>query len=246
MSRFTVSTLLAVALAALPLLGGGCTSKVGAACKKGQVACADGATMLVCAASGSDDAPGIFEAVRCGGPKGCTKGSKIACDGPVARVGGACLGNDASCTESGTEALRCENGKYAPWLACRGPKKCLGAGKTLACDASIARTDEACTKAGIYACADGGKELLQCDGSLWKTFRKCRGVSGCRFDAATSEASCDMSVADAADPCATPGIVACSSDGKAELVCRAGGFAISRACPKKGCRSTDRKRIECE
>jgi hypothetical protein len=229
---------LALLLAASP----GCKNRAGSACKPGESACRDKTTALVCRAE-------KLAEVACKGPLGCGKlQGQASCDTSVASAGDACMGDredEHACTPDRTRALVCKEGTFAPHLECRGKGGCAIAAARVSCDMSIAAAGDRCTERGAVACAVDGKQMLVCQNGRFALHRHCRGQLGCQLkdDAPT----CDQTLSVEGEPCALPGYVVCSVDGKEELVCQGGRFQRARSCRTTGCVVTNRagRAIEC-
>jgi hypothetical protein len=104
------------------------------------------------------------------------------------------------------------------------------------CDAS--RTDEGTpcpetwqAKAG---CSADGKTMLLCSRRKWEESGPCRGPRGCYETG--DDIHCDNSLSEPGDPCdaSNEGKVACTADGSARVMCRAGKFLPSLACTGPG------------
>lgn len=223
--RFGPLPLLAVSL--LGALLGACAPRAGGGCRGAQTECIDRGRALVCR-------DGRFKDASCGGKLGCRDDAAgDICDTTTAIEGATCADDGYACSADGRSSLRCTNGRMTPHLGCRGPKGCSIVGSVLSCDASIARTAEACAKAETYACGETKKDVLVCNArGTWAVHRLCRGPAGCNVE--KDAPICDESIAASGDPCGVVGHLACSVDGKAELVCQNGQFSTARAC-KKAC-----------
>jgi hypothetical protein len=231
-----------VALAALALASGapGCKRKEGGKCDDARRAtCEDATTVLACQG-------GVLVSARCHGPNGCSRlGNKVTCDDSVAEEGDTCLDTDAenhACSADKKTHLVCDEGKFRTAQVCRGPKACTIKGELPTCDTHLGQKDDVCTKAGSFSCAVDRKTRLLCRDGKMQIDRFCRGQSGCR----EADFACDETVSAVGDPCGVAGLVACSEDGKPELVCQGGQYTAQRQCKKVGCRVTASRGIDCQ
>lgn len=210
-----------------------CGKKAGGSCKGTESTCSDKKTALACRG-------GAFVEVACSGPLGCSKYEDHAnCDTSVAVAGDACLGEDDeyACSPDRGRAVKCEGGKFAPWLECRGKAGCTTRGHAVSCDTSIAEIGDACKVQGAFACGGDRKHMVVCRDGRFTLYRQCRGERGC--DDKGEAPTCDLTLALAGDPCEIPGQLACAVDGKSELVCQGGVFMKSLTC-KTACTVTNR------
>ncbi len=76
-----------------------------------------------------------------------------------------------------------------------------------------------------YECGADKASVMKCDGGRWTLVGECLGPKGCT---SAQKISCDDSIADVNEPCATEGSAACSRDGSRLLEC-SGGAMIQRA-----------------
>ena len=83
--------------------------------------------------------------------------------------------------------------------------------------------------ADSYACSVDHKKGLACRDGKWALWRTCKGEGGCTWKN-KNKVECDATAADNGDPCGSAGSVACSSDKKALLICRAEKFEMYKAC----------------
>ncbi|NOU31477.1 MAG: hypothetical protein HOO96_26560 [Polyangiaceae bacterium] len=242
MSRFVRKSIALLVVGSMVMLGVACKAKVGGSCKPGKDTCSDGKTALHC---GKDNK---YVEVKCAGPLGCLKlGSHMSCDDSVGDVDQPCMGEseeEYACSANKKKAVVCKDGKYSLHLECRGPKGCSMIGKMLNCDNTIAEKGDPCTKPGNYSCSVDAKNMFICKDGKWDVWRYCRGRDACQVK--LSEVSCDVSISEMNDPCGVPGSLACSTDGKLQLICRGGKFVQDRECKKQGCNITNAKRIECQ
>lgn len=235
---------LALALAIALVASAGCKRKPkpGTPCVGEQLECVTPTSALVCAERGA------FVASPCRGPKGCTDGDLPTCDVSAGKAGDPCearLGRPprAACTEDGRTALVCRDGALAAAFDCL-TFDCHLDGAEATCGAMTASVGYACATEGATFCGDDQRSILRCTTGRLARYLGCHGKLGC---AGQHDPSCDNTLAALGDPCALSGFIACSDDGRAELICRNGRFAHSRACDRTGCQVTDiaHKRTEC-
>src|SRR5262249_3317420 len=131
------------------------------------------------------------------------------------KLGAKCQGKEAACIDRNS-ALWCIDGSFQR-VSCSEPKGCREENKLITCTAS-GDAGEVCIGEGA-SCSTDGHALLNCVGNHFVTKYKCHGSKGCYMLA--DEAHCDMSEADAGDPCKNAG-AACSTDHASFLVCREG------------------------
>ncbi|MFO0663653.1 MAG: hypothetical protein U0174_06855 [Polyangiaceae bacterium] len=241
LQRIVVSV---VVTGALVVLGAACKPKLGGACKPGKDSCIDSKTAMHC---GKDN---TYVQVKCAGTLGCLKfGSRVSCDDSVAEDGDACMGDseeEYACNKGKKKAVVCRDGKFTTHLDCKGPKGCSMIGKMLNCDTTLADKGDNCSKPGTYACATDNKQMFICSSDKkWDVWRYCRGRDACQVKNNGNEVNCDVSISEENDPCGVPNAVACSVDGKKQLICRGGKFVQERECKKNGCTLSNTKRIDC-
>jgi hypothetical protein len=229
------------AFAIASTLTAACGKKAGSSCKGTESTCIDKKTALACRG-------GTFTEVACAGPTGCSKYQDHAnCDTSVATAGQPCLGeeDEYACSPDGKHAVVCKNGKFEPWLECRGKGGCTMLGRSLSCDTSIAEKGDTCKTQGAVACSVDQKHMVVCRDGKFALYRYCRGQYGCSNKGETP--SCDETISLAGDPCGIPGQVVCAVDGKTELVCQGGVFTKSLTC-KTACTVTNRpgRPIDCQ
>jgi hypothetical protein len=234
-----VAVVFGLFLAALTLIPA-CGKKVGGSCKGTEATCSDKKTALVCRG-------GTFAEIVCAGPSGCAKyQDHAACDTSLASVGDPCMGEDDeyACSADKKHGLVCKNGKFEPYLECRGKGGCTMLGHTLSCDQSMATKGDACKTPGAVACGEDQKHMVFCRDGRFEIYRYCRGQYGCFSKGETP--SCDETLSLVGDPCGIPGQVVCAVDGKSELVCQGGTFMKSISC-KTACTVTNRpgRPIDC-
>ncbi len=177
---------------------------------------------LVCRAA-------TFWEIACGGPRGCQAETGV-CDTSVGVSGDTCPVGTASfaCTADRASALVCDSGHFKLWRACRGPLHCSASDDAgVQCDTSLGQIGDSCARANSEVCSIDGRTLLRCDGQTLKPASSCRGPDACRVHRDDATTRCDDSVAVEGIPCSTPRRVACSIDGRMELVCANGAFATS-------------------
>jgi hypothetical protein len=227
-----------VLLLAGAVAAAGCKAKAGDKCRAGQDTCQDSTTALDCRAS-------VFVEARCHGPAGCAKqGAALACDDSLSVEGEPCRieeHENRACSTDRTESLLCVSGKWKVAQRCTGAKGCAISGDAVTCDVRGAGTGDPCPRPGTFACSADSKSRLACKNGAFTFDRFCKGQGGCR----DHDLACGQSIADVGDACGLPGALACSSDGKSELLCQGGQFALKQACESAGCVAAANHRIEC-
>ncbi len=222
---------------ALAVGGTSCRAKPAAGGK-----CEPGAA-VVC--RGSDRAlfcqSGAWAEVPCKGPTGCARhGGSSDCDDTTAAEGDPCPRDppvDYACTADRSEALVCEEGRFAPWRRCRGPDACrVEGGRNVHCDTTLGEPGDPCAQAGMYACSSDKTLMLVCGGKTLVPASSCRGAGGCSVQRESRKVSCDDAVALEGDVCDQPKRISCSVDGGAELTCAAGKYERKRECRRSACR----------
>lgn len=212
--------------------------------------CSDPATALRCSA-------GKLEALPCAGPNGCAvaEHQRVDCDRRFDREGEACLlegaKGDYLCSLDQQTLLRCEQGRFARHLECRGPmgshaaKPHHGYDLLAGCDRSVGAAGDACnvrrerseTLGGT--CSVDGKQQLVCDkdedGRL-VTSRLCSG--GCTIGGSDSSFPMPVCNPGGLSPgarCARNDTVECSHDSGAVLTCdpARGQYATTTTFPPK-------------
>ncbi|HMJ09848.1 MAG TPA: hypothetical protein VK524_00510 [Polyangiaceae bacterium] len=217
-----------------------CKPDVGSSCEPDESRCLNSSTQLSCH-------DGRFIATPCRGRAGCgTSDHGVSCDISGNRAGDPCSSADegaASCVAP-AKMVVCRAGKYQ-FTECRGAQGCKNEAGRALCDTSIAESGDVCSKEGLKACGKDAKQVLSCQAGKMAFLYSCRGEQGCT--ASSGKLNCDMSVAQVEDVC-DPRMDeknACSSDGKAILVCRKGKFAVDEPCKAgTGC-STEGGGISC-
>jgi hypothetical protein len=182
---------------------------------------------------------GAWTEVPCGGVAGCEpRGGISDCDDTIAAEGDACPREppvDYACTTDRAKALVCEAGRFTLWRQCRGPEACQVSGRIVHCDTTLGEPGDPCAQAGTYACSSDKTLLLTCDGAALKAASSCRGPAGCGVERESRKVSCDDAVALEGDPCDQPKRIACTVDGKAELMCSEGKYQAKRECRRTAC-----------
>jgi hypothetical protein len=184
---------------------------------------------------------GSWVELTCRGPRGCVRhGDVDDCDDTVAAEADTCPRNpptDYACTADRKRALVCKNGRFSLWRECRGPAHCeILDGHNVHCDTTFGEPGDACEKQGTYCCSADGKAMLLCDGNTMAVASSCRGPEGCRVARDAHKVDCDDSLAIEGDPCDQPKRIACSLDGKAELVCGKHTYEKKRECRRGDCK----------
>lgn len=219
----------------MALVAGGCKPKAGKPCTAGQSFCtADGA--LFC----GDD--GKLTTMSCLGPKGCVQhGSTAACDTSLANAGEGCEDNDnAACATDKKSELTCTSHAWTSDAACKGPKGCTVKGNEIFCDHTIGDKGDVCSRDGQIACTTDKTAILKCQNQVMTVVDSCRGAKGCTDEEHPEkqliEFSCDDSVAQEGDTCASEGNYACAMDRKGMHICQGGKFVSFKACTgPQGC-----------
>ncbi len=168
----------------------------------------------------------------------------------AAGLGGCKPAEGKSCRQEAREtcvdaknALVCHGGTWEP-MACRGEAGCRKVGSEAECDQSAAAENDVCNLADDVVCAPDHKSMLECKRNHWVKTSSCLGASGCALAGKTVK--CDNSVATLGESCTHANDYSCSTDGKFELVCRDGKFAVSATCRGvKGCTVAERQ-ITCD
>jgi hypothetical protein len=223
----------------------GCKAKAGGSCEnKSKERCVDDQTALSC---GSENR---YIAVACEGPMGCAESNgQVACDDPQGNIGDPCLSDheaQSACTPDGKMSVTCKQGKYELLAPCKGPNACFSQDRKTVCDVTLADKGDACTTSGKFACSTDKGSWLRCSESrAWEVHRYCRGPLGCKVSA-EMDPICDTTLAAVGDPCSMSNTLACSADGRNELICQFGRFAQSRECKDGGCKIGAGRRIECK
>jgi hypothetical protein len=109
-------------------------------------------------------------------------------------------------------------------------------GRNVQCDTSVGEPADPCTQKGTYACSADKKTMLVCDGDTLGPASTCRGPQGCRIQREGNRVDCDDTIAIEGDVCDQPRRIACSTDGKAELVCQSNRYERKRECRRSDCR----------
>jgi hypothetical protein len=225
----------ALAIAGIASLAA-CKSKPapGGKCKPGEsLVCASHDRALVCES-------GSWSEMPCKGAAGCAgHGEPYECDDTVAAEGDRCPSEppvDYACTSDQAAALVCTSGQFTLWRRCRGPDGCkVEGGRNVHCDTTLGEPGDPCAQAGTYACSSDKALLLACDGSAFRPASSCRGPGGCRVDRESRKVECDDAVALEGDACDQPKRIACSVDGKAELMCTSSKYERKRECRRSAC-----------
>ncbi len=226
------------------LLAPGCSPKPGKSCdEKDKPVCFDKTTALECKG-------GTWQAAPCLGPSGCeSDGANIACDVTLAKGGDICREKDEkrySCTTDKKTQLRCKSGKWAIMAQCTGESGCDAKGIFANCSGSVSNDGDDCelpddAKRKSYTCSVDKKSMLVCMAGKWKAVEQCLAQEGC--NSLGLMVRCNGPTAKAGDVCdgGEKPDYACSTDGKAQLVCSPGAnkWAMENACRgAKGCTSS--------
>lgn len=226
-----------LAVAAIAVASASCRHRahVGGACRVAdQIACIAADRAVVCNS-------GVWVELRCQGAKGCARrGDTDECDDTIAAEQDACPHNppvDYACTADRSKALVCQHGSFSLWRACRGPARCeVVDGHNVHCDTTLGEPGDLCEKEGSYCCSIDHKSMLRCDGHGLVTASSCRGPEECHVASDARKVDCDDTRADEGDPCDQPKRIACSLDGKSELVCAESKYIKKRECHRGECK----------
>jgi len=95
------------------------------------------------------------------------------------------------------------------------------------------KAGDSCTK-GQAACKDDNTSLSCQDGKFIES--PCKGAKGCKVEGATVD--CDITGNAAGDLCSTDdeGNTACSADGKTQIECKGGKYAVQQCRGPDGCK----------
>ena len=194
---------------------------------------------------------GAWAEMPCKGVAGCAlHGESSDCDDTIAAEGDRCPSDppvDYACTPDHASALVCNAGHFAIWRRCRGPDACqVEGGRNVHCDTTLGEPGDPCAQAGTYACSSDKTLMLACDGETFRPASSCRGPGGCRVERESRKVDCDDAIALDGDACDQPKRIACSVDGKAELMCTgaaapanqavsAGKYERKRECRRTSC-----------
>jgi hypothetical protein len=167
------------------------------------------------------------------------------------KAGKACKVEHVEVCEGANAALSCNQGTWQTIL-CKGAQGCTTVGPRQGqCDQSTSEVGEACNMDRDHACTPDKLSMLQCKDHKWELVGACRGQKHCELAPEKKQVNCDMSLAEAGDPCdldATPGSenYACTTDAKGMLKCVGGKFVIVSKCggPEK-CR-IDANKVKCD
>lgn len=125
--------------------------------------------MLVCKAH-------KWEAVSCGGPKGCAMAGRfVDCDETLATSGMPCgsdPGGYPGCSTDHKVRLKCDAGFWREDIPCRGPKGCVVSSRFVDCDDSLALVGDACEPDSL-ACSLDSKSVLACRGAKYAIEETC-------------------------------------------------------------------------
>jgi hypothetical protein len=98
-----------------------------------------------------------------------------------------------------------------------------------------------------YACSPDRTQALICKEGRFALWRACRGAQACQVEGGRN-VRCDTTLGEAGDPCARQGTYACSTDGKAMLLCDGSVLGTASFCRgADGCRvERESRRVECD
>ena len=171
--------------------------------------------------------------------------------------GGKCRVPDQLVCGAPDRALLCETGgPGAPggapaWVAvpCKGAQGCSHKGDTDECDDTVAAEGDACPHNPPldYACTPDKARALVCKEGHYALWRACRGPDACQVEGGRN-VRCDTTLGEPGDPCAQQGTYACSSDGKAMLLCEGSTLTLASTCRgPEGCHiQRDTRKVDCD
>ncbi len=225
----------------------GCSPKPGKSCSSNdKPTCLDAATLLECK-------DGVWLASGCLGPKGCESNEKeYACDTSLAKAGDVCTKESRySCSTDKKAQLRCKAGKWTTMAQCTKEPGCNVGSFLNSCPGAVANEGDECDmgtdpKKKSYLCTTDKKSALLCKDGKWKAIEQCLGKDGC--GSSMFSIKCDGPTAKVGDDCdfEDKPDYACSADGKAQLICKANGWALDKNCRgKEGC-TTSVLGIKCD
>jgi hypothetical protein len=218
-----------------PAPGGKCVSN-------GKYQCSDSTSALLCQA-------GVYVALPCKGPKGCSGvGNNSSCDDDFGNEGETCTmgvgGDNLACSVEKNKELICTQGKWTIARTCKGPKHCavkhIGITEELECDDSFGDVGDLCrVEAGDnnYGCSVDKKTEVECDASTTKfiAYNGCRGTRGCWIE--HDIVHCDHSAGREGEPCHPVDTYACNEDATSQLKCSPQfKWVKNRDCKHDGCK----------
>jgi hypothetical protein len=114
----------------------------------------------------------------CLGPKACTNGATIECDGATASPGDFCVEEpeeDHACSPDRKAQLVCKAGAWKVTSTCLGPTGCSDVGDDVECDITVQDPGAPCDEEdeGTSACSTDGKTILACRKGKYVTSRTC-------------------------------------------------------------------------
>jgi len=151
-------------------------------------------------------------------------------------------------------ALLCEPpaaGGATVWVEapCKGAHGCSHKSDADECDDTVAADGDPCPHDPPldYACTPDKTKALVCKEGHYTIWRACRGPEACQVEGGRN-VRCDTTLGEAGDPCALQGTYACSSDGKAMLLCDGTSLTPASSCRgPEGCRiQRDTRKVECD
>lgn len=168
--------------------------------------------------------------------------ASIAVGGCRAEVGGRCEKGEARCVDA-QRSLSCENGQFVE-VPCRGARGCEKSEAGIACDVSLNRAGDRCSRdeEGAAVCQTP-QVMLACRSARYEVV-PCRGARGCVVE--SGRAICDTSRGAPGDACREDGKKACALDGSAVLACTAGSLAPLFICRGPNQCASAPGKLECD
>jgi hypothetical protein len=110
---------------------------------------------------------------------------KVTCDNSIANAGDTCTEtDDYACTQDGTSALVCKDGKFTVASICKGKNHCKvtgdkSTGFKVECDDQIANVVDPCEREGHYSCTPDEKSIVKCKDKKFVQDDKCKRNEKC-------------------------------------------------------------------
>jgi hypothetical protein len=139
----------------------------------------------------------------------------------------------------------------AQWVEvkCQGARGCNRAAEGAECDDTLAALGDGCPRNPPldYACTADRAQALVCKDGRFGLWRACRGAEGCQVEGGRN-VRCDTTLGEPGDPCGQQGTYACSTDGKAMLLCDGSVLVSASSCRGgDGCRvQRESRKVECD
>lgn len=128
----------------------------------------------------SDDAEDAADAppVDPGAPKSATPAKPV-----TASTGAACSPNgNFGCSPDGLHEVKCVNGSWQSFRACRGPKHCRIDGNLARCDYGPLMPGDVCAPPLAATCTADGKGVMGCANGRLGVIQTCVGGQTCKKD----------------------------------------------------------------